>query len=738
MQSAASAAASVELPGERSSTSIAQRLADVDLATAAWLCALPCALVTIAAIVLFGPLLGDLIAGDPASFVPVADVAGRFVPEPTEHARYLLALCGPLLFVGALALAPRWLPRVPAGVVRVGVPAAQALLVVAALVCLAVQYGAEHVTSDGIVESDRHFTIPTLIAACVLAAAVVIVVRRFRSEAAALLRDTRARRIGAALGAVLLTVVWLLHVVNSDHTIAMTEKEVLWHMGFTLDEAFAVLNGRTPLVDFTAQYGSLSLYGAALPMAVLGDSMLTYSLIMTATTALALLAIYAVLHRVTRSAIGALLLYLPFLATSMFQLDGTNANRETVGTYFSTFPTRYAGAFLLAWLTARRIDRGGGFAGLWLLFAAGGLVAVNNQDFGLAALAATVAALVCGAAEANRALLRRLAGALAAGVGTALALVAALTLVSAGSLPQLDRALDYARLFGVGGFGMQPIPDVIGFHLVVYATFVAAIVLGAIRAVQRAPDRLLSGMLVWAGVFGLGAAVYYVGRSNANTLVWLFSAWTFALALLTVAAVRQLAANPQRRPAIATIAVLVGFGIAACSLAQTPMPWTQAERLTASFTPVNEFAPQPNPLLPPSDPATRTFVASLADGPDRFVVREGAPVAILTTNGHRVADAYGVVNVSPYTGIYSLPSVERVEAVVDALREAGGNTVILPNPLPVSYIDVLSAQGFEIVTDAGLQPYFPGETRPTSQPWSDGGFVIKMVDMQNLHPRALQ
>ena len=35
---------------------------------------------------------------------------------------------------------------------------------------------------------------------------------------------------------------------------------------FTLDETYAILNGRTPLADFTAQYGSLWPY---LPAAVL-------------------------------------------------------------------------------------------------------------------------------------------------------------------------------------------------------------------------------------------------------------------------------------------------------------------------------------------------------------------------------------------------------------------------------------------------------------------------------------
>ncbi|HMJ03417.1 MAG TPA: hypothetical protein VK506_10775, partial [Conexibacter sp.] len=672
------------------------------------------------------------------AYAPVPDYAGRFRPEPTEHARYLLALCGPLLYAGALVLAPRWLPRVPADLAQTAETATQALLGAALLACLLAQYGAEHVAPSGRIEHGRHFTALTVLVAGALTAALIAVVRRpdLRARAAAALRETRARRLGAATAAIALTVVWMLHAVQTDHSIAMAQREVLWHAGFTLDEAFAVLNGRTPLVDYTAQYGSLWLYGVSLPMLAFGASMLTYSLVMTATTALALLAIFAVLHRVTRSAIAALLLYLPFLATSLFMFDGTLLNRETVGTYFSTFPTRYAGAYLLAWLTARRIDRGGGFAGLWLLFAAGGLVAANNQDFGLAALGATVAAVLWSSAE-PRAALRRLAAALAAGVGTALALVAALTLVRAGELPQLDRALDYAGLFGVGGFGMRPIEDVLGFHLVIYATYVAAIVVATVRALQRAPDRVFTGMLAWAGVFGLGSASYYMGRSSAHSLVWLFSGWMLALALLTIVVVRQLAANPVRRPSIATIAVLAGMGLAACSLAQTPLPWSQIERLGAGFTP-SVAAPEENPLVPSNDPDTRTFVASVADGRSRFVVKESAPVAILLTTGHRVAEAYDVVNVSPYTGLFSMPTVERVNAVVDDLRAAGGNTVILPNPLPTGFLDLLTARGFEVATEGGLRRWVPGRTRPVSRPWPNGGTVIKMVDTRSLRPANLE
>ena len=260
--------------------------------------------------------------------------------------------------------------------------------------------------------------------------------------------------------------------------------------------------------------------------------------------------------------------------------------------------------------------------------------------------------------------------------------------------------------------------------------------MATVRALRGAHNRVLTGMLAWAGVFGLGAGFYWVGRSHPVALKYQFSAWALALALLTVVAVGELSAPRLRRGAATALLVLFGFGAMACSLAQTPTPWGQLQRLNAPFV-ATYAVPYAEPLAPSKDPQARRFVSTLADGPNRFVFRRGAPVAILLTTGHRVADAYGIVNVSPYTGIESLQTVQRVEATIAALRAAGGNTVILPDPLDPSILPILSRNGFELLTQRGLRPYVPGRTRPLALVWPGAGAVIKMVDMRHLHPRAL-
>ncbi|HEX4805964.1 MAG TPA: hypothetical protein VFU94_08690 [Conexibacter sp.] len=737
MASAASEAAVASLRG---TTRVQARH---DAAIAAWLCALPCAALAAAAILAFGPPLGRLLfpAHPPYAFLP--DVL-EIHPEPTENARYLIALCAPLLGALATVTAPRWSARLSARTIAQGAIASQAALAAIVLASIVAQYrmrfGVTYTRGLEAPFRQHYFSPPTLGVAVLLAGAAAGALRspRFRARAAtALAGESRARGRLLTAVAVAATAIWMLPAIHSDAEIGNALASVRYHLGFTLDETFAVLNGRTPLVNFTAQYGSLWPYAIAVPMLAFGKTVLAFTIAVCTITALALLAVFGVLRQATRSAAAALLLYLPVLATSLFLIEGTPRNRSSVGSYFGAMPLRYGLPLMLAWLTARRLGRGRpGARGAWPLFAVAGIAAINNPEFGLAALGATVAALLWTGGKPTRAAVGRLAVAAATGLAAACALVTVLALARTGALPQPARLFDYARAYSVGGFAQMPIPGVLGVHLLMYLTFVAAIVVATVRALRGAHGRALTGMLAWAGVFGLGAGSYYVGRSHPDALPYLFPAWSLALALLTILAVRELAQPPLRRTALGALIALFGFGVCACSLAQTPTPWEQVGRLEARFEPTERVS-DPDPLAPSRDRAVRRFVSSLADGPRRFVVKRGAPVAILLTTGHRIADSYGLVDVSAYTGVESLYTVQRIDATVATLRAAGGNTVILPDPLDASVLTVLSRDGFELLTPRGLRPYVPGRTGALAQPWPEGA-VIKMVDVRHLHPRALR
>ncbi len=661
----------------------------------AWLAALPCAAITVLAIATLGPLVGDVLL--PTSSIHFFEYALRELhPEPHEQGRFLVALAGPLLLAGATALLARRGLRLRAAVAAPLVLGTQTALIVFAVVCFAIQRGLVFVYPHYQPIQQSYFNDVTLIVSALGTVALVAGVRsaRVRATTARLARETSARRIGWTLAAALLIAVWLLHAFNVEHTVASENQPAAYHIQFTLDETFAVLNGRSPLVNFAAQYGSLWPYPVAGIMSLLGTSVGVFTGLMCLISGVALLAMYDVLRRTARSSLTAFVLFAPFIATSFFLLRGPLENRYTLATIFADYPLRFAGPWLLAWLTARHLDgeRGGRDRHLWPLFLAAGLVVLNNLDHGVPALAALVAALLCAGGPLVWPRIRALALNAAAGLLAAYALVALLTLVRAGTLPDLTLLVRFARLFALAGFAMLPMP-VLGLHTIIYLTFAAALAVATVRALDGADDLVLTGMLAFTAIFGLASGTYYAGRSHPEVLVTSFAAWSFALALLTLVTVRRLAAQPRRLPEPAAVGCILAFFVAACSLAQTPTPWSQVERLRDT-----------NPATF-HDPAGEGFIA-------RYV-RPGERVAILQGLGHRIAENLGVESVTPYTGEFSMPAVEQLDDTIRMLREEGGRKLFLlvggqeaPDMRPA-----LAAAGFALTA----------EDHTGGQLWVDGG-----------------
>jgi hypothetical protein len=624
----------------------------------AWLGVLPSALVVVAAIVLLGPTLGGALfpAGRPGFWASVKPV----LPEPTEHARYLIALLGPILLSGIVAGALRVGLRIAPAVGRLLVLATQALVVGSLVVCVVAQRSItySHIYSYSTPFHRSYFTIPTIIVAVTIGVAIAIALR-YEAVSAAVSRWSRERsawRMVILLIAALFTAIWLLTAINSDGTIGNANPAVADNMPFWLDETFSVLNGRTPLVNFNSQYGQLWPYLSAAVMSVVGTSLGAYTTIMATGSGLALLSIFAVLRRIVRSSLLALALYLPFLATGFFIERGPLDDRYAPSALLSMFPIRYGGPYLLAWLTVRHLS-GEGPRRRWLLFLVGGLVTINNPEFGVSGLGATVAAILWTSHSLSIRLVRRLVGSVTIGLGAAAACVSLLTMTRTGSLPDFSSVFTFAKLEGVDGWTMLPMPT-IGFHLVVYATFVAAIVVATVRAIGRASNVMLTAMLAWAGVFGLGAGSYFAGRSHPEVLIDLFSAWALALVLLTVVVIQHVAKRPRRLPTLADLAVLVAFGLAVCSIAQTPTPWGQIRRLGHRTA---------TPLLVRNDP--QRFVAS--------TTRRGERVALVVPLGHRIAAELGLSNVSPYASMGSITTAGQLDETIAALRRAHGRKLFV-------------------------------------------------------------
>ncbi len=626
----------------------ARPLAPSDLA---WLLLLPAVAIAVPLVALLARPLGHLAFAAPPFHYWAPELIVR---KASVQAGYLLTVGCACAYAAAIVLA-RGGERLARLRGRRAIVAVSQLLTVALLVLCWIEQ--RHVRPAG--QTWLFFTRTTILVAAGLALATVAVAR-FAPRP--VLRVGRPERAACFLAALALTAAWLAPAVATDSSIGFAPGEVVYLARFAFDEATSVLNGRSPLVDM-ASYATLWPYVTALPLWLANGSYAAFSLLMSAISAAGLLAIYAVLRRVAGRPLAALALYAPFLATSLFvkglMFTAYGEVRYFPGDYFGVFPLRYAGPYLLAWLTARQLDAPvQRQRSLALLFAAATLVALDNLDFGVPALAATLAALLC----ARRPPLGVLARAVGAGALAALALVTALTLVRAGSLPQLGLLLRYGRTFSLGGYSNLALPG-LGLHLVVTATFVAALAVAAVRTRAQAPAHTLTGMLAWSGLFGLGASVYYYAyRSHPIVLIDLFSMWTFALALLVIVVLRD---ERLRRgwPALPQLAVLLGFGLAVCSLAQRPHPHQDLRRIAADAGTRPMFLPQ--------------LLATVASA-----TRPGERVAILDALGHRIAREAGVVDVAPYTGLEQMATGEQMDDVVTLLAHEGGRRVFVPTTVP--------------------------------------------------------
>jgi hypothetical protein len=625
----------------------------------AWIAAIPAVALGALAVILLGPPLGRaLLSPDPIRFFELFEEEVR--PEPVEQARYLLAVAVPLLLAaGALLVGRR--PTRSASIVSDGlVTVAQALLAAFAVICLLQQHallGPLYPTYGPQPRLIDYFTNRTIVVAALGALAAVLAIRHQPTwrRLVAWTRDTPVRTLAAGAVALLLLVIWLSPGINAEDTIRAAHFQILYHLQFTMDETFAVLDHRSPLVDYAAQYSSLWPYPLAAAMSLLGATVGVWVSLALLLTGLGMLGIYDVLRRAAHSAIVGLLLFAPLLAVSFTRIHGTEAKRYSFANYFGTFPLRYAGPCLLAWLVARYLG-GDRPRARWPLFLAAGLVVLNNSDVGSGAAAATFVALLWAGGRPTWSSVGRLAGAAAAGFAAAFALVSLLTLARAGALPDLGLLMRFSRLFGLYGFAMFPMPR-LGVHFAIYATFVGALAVATVRAVQAEPDRLLTGMLAWSAVFGFGAGAYFVGGSGPDNLPAVFFPWAFALALLLIPAVRAIRTASPRRPPVAAAACLLFFGVMVCSLAQTPTPWGQLDRL-------GRTAP---PIL--ARPHGQAFVAAHT--------HPGERVAILGLLGHRIGYDVGVVNVSPYSNSLVIATPQQLDETLALLRAEGGSKVFL-------------------------------------------------------------
>jgi hypothetical protein len=648
----------------------------------AWLGTIAAAVLLAAAFAWLTPALAGLY---PAPNHDVFQIwQGQIAPETHEEIRSMLALGAPIVLavvVGALGStrAPRrsFDPLIAGFQVT-----AIGLLVVAIL---------EQPRRSGFLALDYFDDLllspANLIAGAVIGIALTALVLRWRGplpdRVLRIAAELRRRPWIAVLAAVVAIAIWMLPAVVTDTTINRSGAIAIGHIPLQGEDYFSAVNGRTPLVDYIADYANLLPLVVAPVLGAFNSSITALTAILALLSGLGLLAIFGVFKEVTRGAWRGLALFVPFLALALFPWNDIGPFREFNAIYIGVLPGRYFGPFVLAWLlalsTRRRIP-------VWALYGWGGLVVLNNSEFGVSAVIALTAAQVAiwdrSTPLAMR--LRALAGWGAAGLVGAITLVCAITLIRAGSLPNLTYLTYYSHLFWHDSYGLVPMHS-LGLHWALYATYTAAVLIAAVRYVRDDADRTLTAMLAFAGVFGLATAMYFVGRSSQFQLMLLFPAWGLALALVAWTAARSLrsaAGDRERlwRLLLPACAASIGFGVMISAIDRVDSPRGQVQRLESD-----------GPAIYDEVPAQRFIEANTSTGDDVLIVGTAAD--------HRVAEWAGVVNVSPLNGLYTLVSPTEADRTLDALDESGGDEVfetVSAANVP-EYGDILRARGFRLV-----------------------------------------
>lgn len=625
----------------------------------AWMLLLPFAAATLIAIIFLGPPLGRVLfppGSDPLWPPDWWEAQGR--AEPVKHGRYVLAVLAPLLFAGAIAVASRRRLALRPSWVRPVVLASYA----AVLALVGATLIRQHVI-DKPGASPREFV--GLGAIAVAATLVVIALALMRTGRAASwvavlsTQTTTRRRVVLAVVVVFLTS-WLLAAVQTDRTVGDFGGPLL---PWTLNDALAVLDGRTPLADYHVLYAKLMPYPVAGVLAVFGTTTFVYTTFMAVLTGLVLLAVYGVFRLVTPSSLLALALLVPFVATSDVP-PGTpirwaafdNLRVGSPMMMSAVWAMRYGGVYLLAWLTARHIAGQRPHRPATIFFI-GALVAINSLEFGVAPVLASVAALLCARPPRSFRAASRLALELVGGAAAAIALVALGTLARAGEPPELSQLLEWPHVFTNLGLLSMPL-STWGLHLAMYLTFAAALATAVVRSSQRVDGRTLTGMLAWSGVSGLFLGGYYVGRPDVYKLTTLLSAWSFALTMLTVACVLELSARGWRRPTLPQLLVLFGFGLSLCSLSRVTLPQEPIAQLTKQY-------PEPQYEI-------------TAEQLVRKYTEPGETVVILAPMSYRISHAVGVRNVAPYGYMNAIVTRSAMRTLITTLRREHVRTVFTP------------------------------------------------------------
>lgn len=631
----------------------------------AWVCVLAVAVPFALVAWLLGPTLGHAWQASPQDFFADPRLDYLIRPEPTELTRALIAIAAPLVAAAAvLLLAGRPLPE---RLSRLAAPVAIAVQLVALALAGASVLKREIDFADADLAT---FSTGQLIFAAAFAIAAALLAADQRPRAwlarAEVWAGRPAPRIGVAVAVAIVTALWLLPTVFTEGTLGAGQPYVWNHLQFIVEDFAAVVNGATPMVDYSPQYSALLPYVFSAPFGSLGPAAL--SQFFGALSLLTMLALYGTVRNVVPKPLAAAALYLPVLALSLLPVLEAGDQLANNATTYQIIPLRYLGPFTVAWLLARRLAGRQSLPPV-ALFALAGLVIANNSEFGVPAFGALAVAILLAddrpGASSWPARLVSVGRDALIGALIATTVIVALVLIRSGELPSLSVWFTLARLVTGQGWYVIAMPD-FGLFVFIYLLLATAVLVAAVRAVSAPErDRPLTGMLSFAGTFGLGAGLYYVGRSAPEQLVSLYPVWGLTVALLAWTVLHRDPAASWPGPStpltrVGAMVAVFALGLMITTVVNFPAPWTQIDRLRADRV-----------ASPLDHPERVAFVRSVTD--------PGDDVVILASMGHYIAEQARVDDRSPLY-VFQVISHEQLDRALEALDRSGGDTLFTTSP----------------------------------------------------------
>ncbi len=446
----------------------------------------------------------------------------------------------------------------------------------------------------------------------------------------------------------------------------------IFHLPAFTGEMAPVVNGRTPLVDFFPQYQNL-LSLLLLPyFKAFGFSLLTFSIGMMLLTGIGMFFIFDVFFVLTESVLGALLLYFPWVIFSIYVVERSGSHYGSILTHFAIIPMRVWGPWVVFFFSARYFKRPT-LRKEVILFYVASLASINNLDFGIPALGATLIAVLLTQGE----WLKKIGvfvcsyffGWLSFGV---------MCWMRVGKLPELQQIFMYQKIFAIHGFNMLPTP-LFGIHWIMALVWLVSLLMGMISASES--RKVESASLIQYGIFGLGAFTYYLGRSAWSNVLALFPAFGMSFLLVSWSVYQRVrnswktwSREERSLWVLPSIFLVLGYSILLSDWVDLPNPMEQIQSLAGS----RETVFDPNWV--------KWIQAS---------TQPGEKVAIIAPYAHEIALLAQVENVYPFAFDGSIIILPQIDLLMRKLDEHGVKKIFGQPPQEVR--DRIELEGFKWV-----------------------------------------